>query len=100
MTSGSTGEFLALCAIAQLFSRPGTPTDQAWIEALAADGDTVAVNSSAVRVAARGDEAWLEQLAALDTSPLSAWLTAPQSRVMSCWVADCVTQGITRRPPH
>jgi len=34
MTSGSTREFLALCAIAQLFGRPGTPTDQAWIESL------------------------------------------------------------------
>ncbi len=28
MTSGSTREFLALCAIAQHFGRPGTPTDQ------------------------------------------------------------------------
>ena len=34
MTSGSTWEFLALCAIAQHFGRPGTPTDQAWIESL------------------------------------------------------------------
>ena len=34
MTSGSTREFLALCAIAQHFGRPGTPTDQAWIESL------------------------------------------------------------------
>ena len=34
MTSGSTAEFLALCAIAQHFGRPGTPTDQAWIESL------------------------------------------------------------------
>jgi putative transposase len=32
MTSGSTREFLALCAIAQHFGRPHTPTDQAWIE--------------------------------------------------------------------
>ncbi|MGI0054719.1 MAG: integrase core domain-containing protein, partial [Thermoplasmata archaeon] len=32
MTSGSTREFLALCAIATHFGRPGTPTDQAWIE--------------------------------------------------------------------
>jgi hypothetical protein len=32
MTSGSTCEFLALCAIAQHFGRPGMPTDQAWIE--------------------------------------------------------------------
>jgi transposase InsO family protein len=32
MTSGSTREFLALCAIAQHFGRPGTPTDQAWVE--------------------------------------------------------------------
>lgn len=32
MTSGSTREFLAMCAIAQHFGRPGTPTDQAWIE--------------------------------------------------------------------
>ncbi len=34
MTSGSTREFLALCAVAQHFGRPGTPTDQAWIESL------------------------------------------------------------------
>lgn len=32
MTSGSTREFMALCAIAQHFGRPHTPTDQAWIE--------------------------------------------------------------------
>jgi putative transposase len=32
MTSGSTREFLALCAIAQHFGRH--PTDQAWIESL------------------------------------------------------------------
>ena len=30
----ATREFLALCAIAQHFGRPGTPTDQAWIESL------------------------------------------------------------------
>src|SRR4029453_11386256 len=30
MTSGSTREFMALCAIHQYFGRPGTPTDQAW----------------------------------------------------------------------
>src|SRR5437763_15141691 len=34
MTSGSTREFMALCAIAQHFGRPGTPNDQAWIESL------------------------------------------------------------------
>jgi len=34
MTSGSTREFLAMCTIAQHFGRPGTPTDQAWIESL------------------------------------------------------------------
>jgi putative transposase len=34
MTSGSTREFLALCAIAQHFGRPHTPTEQAWIESL------------------------------------------------------------------
>jgi transposase InsO family protein len=34
MTSGSTREFMALMAIAQHFGRPGTPTDQAWIESL------------------------------------------------------------------
>jgi putative transposase len=34
MTSGSTREFLAMCAIAQHFGRPGTPRDQAWIESL------------------------------------------------------------------
>jgi putative transposase len=32
MTSGSTREFLALCAIVQHFGRPHTPTDQAPIE--------------------------------------------------------------------
>jgi putative transposase len=32
MTSCSTREFMAMCAIAQHFGRPGTPTDQAWIE--------------------------------------------------------------------
>ena len=32
MTSGSTREFMAMRAIAQHFGRPGTPTDQAWIE--------------------------------------------------------------------
>lgn len=34
MTSGDTREFMAMCAIAQHFGRPGTPTDQAWIESL------------------------------------------------------------------
>jgi len=34
MTSGSTRELMALCAIAQHFGRPHTPTDQAWIETL------------------------------------------------------------------
>jgi putative transposase len=34
MTSGTTREFMAMCAIAQHFGRPGTPTDQAWIETL------------------------------------------------------------------
>ena len=34
MTSGSTREFMAMCAIVQHFGRPGTPTDQAWIESL------------------------------------------------------------------
>jgi putative transposase len=34
MTSRSTRELLALCAIAQHFGRPATPTDQAWIESL------------------------------------------------------------------
>jgi putative transposase len=34
MTSGSTREFVARCAIAQHFGRPRTPTDQAWIESL------------------------------------------------------------------
>jgi transposase InsO family protein len=32
MTYGSTREFMAMFAIAQPFGRPGTPTDQAWIE--------------------------------------------------------------------
>jgi transposase InsO family protein len=32
MTSGSTREFMAMCAIAQHHGRPHTPTDQAWIE--------------------------------------------------------------------
>ena len=34
MTSGSTREFMAVCAIAQHFGRPGAPTEQAWIESL------------------------------------------------------------------
>jgi putative transposase len=34
MTSGSTREFMAMCAIAQHFGRPGTPTDQASSESL------------------------------------------------------------------
>jgi len=34
MTSGSTRGFMALCAIAQHFGRPGTPTDQASIESV------------------------------------------------------------------
>jgi hypothetical protein len=34
MTSGSIREFMALCAIACHFGRPGTPSDQAWIESL------------------------------------------------------------------
>jgi transposase InsO family protein len=34
MRAGSTREFLALCSIVAHFGRPGTPTDQAWIETL------------------------------------------------------------------
>jgi len=34
MTSGSTRELMALCATHQHFGRPGTPTDQAWVESL------------------------------------------------------------------
>ena len=34
MTSGATQEFFAGLAIAQRLGRPGTPTDQAWIESL------------------------------------------------------------------
>jgi len=34
MTSATTRDFMAMCAIAQHFGRPGTPTDQAWIESL------------------------------------------------------------------
>ncbi len=30
----STRQFMAACAIMQRFGRPGTPTDQAWIESL------------------------------------------------------------------
>jgi len=30
MTSGSTQEFMAMCAIAQHFGRPGTPTGPGW----------------------------------------------------------------------
>jgi putative transposase len=40
MTSGSTREFMALMAIAQHFGRPGTPTDQAWIESLFGHGQS------------------------------------------------------------
>lgn len=32
MAAASTRQFLAMCAIAQRLGRPGTPTDQAWIE--------------------------------------------------------------------
>ena len=32
MRSHTTREFMAACAIMQRFGRPGTPTDQAWIE--------------------------------------------------------------------
>ena len=34
MTSGTTRQFMALCWLATHFGRPGTPTDQAWIESL------------------------------------------------------------------
>jgi hypothetical protein len=34
MRSHATREFMAACAIMQRFCRPGTPTDQAWIESL------------------------------------------------------------------
>jgi transposase InsO family protein len=34
MRAGSTREFLAMCSIVARFGRPGTPTDQAWIETL------------------------------------------------------------------
>jgi len=34
MTSGSTREFMALNWLATHYGRPGTPTDQAWIESL------------------------------------------------------------------
>jgi hypothetical protein len=34
MRSQSTKELMAACAIMQRFGRPGTPTDQAWIESL------------------------------------------------------------------
>jgi transposase InsO family protein len=34
MRAGDTRRFMALCSIAQHFGRPGTPTDQAWIESL------------------------------------------------------------------
>jgi putative transposase len=34
MRAGTTAEFMALCSIAQHFGRPGTPTDQAWVESL------------------------------------------------------------------
>ena len=34
MRAGTTREFLAMCSIAARFGRPGTPTDQTWIETL------------------------------------------------------------------
>lgn len=34
MRSNDTREYMAICSIAQHFGRPGTPTDQAWIETL------------------------------------------------------------------
>ena len=32
--SNDTREYIAVCLIAQHFGRPGTPTDQAWVESL------------------------------------------------------------------
>ena len=34
MRAGTTREFFAMCSIAAHYGRPGTPTDQAWIETL------------------------------------------------------------------
>lgn len=34
MRAHSTKEFMAACEIMQRFGRPGTPTEQAWIESL------------------------------------------------------------------
>jgi transposase InsO family protein len=34
MRCRETAKFMAICSIAQHFGRPGTPTDQAWIESL------------------------------------------------------------------
>ena len=34
MRSNDTREYMAVCSIAQHFGRPGTPTDQAWVESL------------------------------------------------------------------
>ena len=46
--AGTTREFLAMCYIASRFDRPGTPTDQAWIETLFADSQlTLPAPSSA-----------------------------------------------------
>lgn len=42
MSSHSTKEFMTACAIMQRFGRPGTPTDQAWIESLFACEDRLA----------------------------------------------------------
>jgi hypothetical protein len=49
MTSGSTREFMALCAIAQHFGRPGTPTDQAWISTAISRASTHTCSRSATR---------------------------------------------------
>jgi hypothetical protein len=38
MRAGTTREFLAMCSIVAHFGRPGTPTDQAWIETLFGHG--------------------------------------------------------------
>jgi len=63
-----TREFMALCAIHQHFGRPGTPTDQAWIESLF--GDVKAE--------------WPHLLAIRDPAVLRAELAVVRERCTAC----------------
>ena len=78
MTSGSTREFMAMCAIAQHFGRPGTPTDQAWIETLNGHDGGLArtVSGGTPRSERRTNDHW-PSLAALGQLPPQVAQTGP-----------------------